>query len=139
MPSLTVPSRWRQLLTDCLKRSQQQVQLFEKDDEVGLYCHEHHAVLRVQLTRPGLDTFPLQAWQRLGHASLVHFKGALARSPVTGHLWLVQGLPRDSSEEHLLNTLEALLNQRDTWRGVVARLARPGRKLQAIPLRKPLY
>lgn len=118
---------------------QPQVQLFEQGDEISLHCHEHQVLLRVQLTHPALEPYPLQAWQRLGQASLVHFQGALALSPVTGHLWLVQGLPRDCPQDHLLSALEALLNQRDTWRRVVARLARPGRKLQAIPLRKPLH
>lgn len=122
-----------------MNRREQQVQLFEQDDEISLHCHEHQVLLRVQLTHPGLETYPLQAWQRLGQASLAHFTGALALSPVTGHLWLVQSLARDISQEHLLSALEALLNQRDTWRRVVARLARPGRKFQAIPLRKPLY
>lgn len=122
-----------------MNRGQQQLQLFEQDEEISLHCHEHQVLLRVQLTHPGLETYPLQAWQRLGQASLTHFKGALALSPVTGHLWLVQGLARDISQEQLMSALEALLNQRDTWRCVVARLARPGHKLQAIPLRKPLY
>lgn len=126
-------------MTDCLNGPQRPVQLYEQDDEISLYCHEHQILLRVQLSHPGLETYPLQAWQRLGQASLAHFKGALALSPVTGQLWLVQGLARDYSQEHLLSAIEALLNQRDAWRCVVARLARPGRKLQAIALRKPLH
>lgn len=126
-------------MVDCLNGVRQHAQLYEKNDELSLHCHEGHLLLRVQLTRSGLDTYPLQVWQRLGHASLAHFKGALARCPVTGHLWLVQCLPRDCSRNHLLNALEALLNQRDTWRCVVARQTRPGRKFQAITLRKPLH
>ncbi len=126
-------------MVDCLNGHQPQAQLYENNHALSLHCDEDYLLLRIQLTHAGLDTYPLQAWQCLGQASLAHFKGALALCPLTGHLWLVQSLPRDCSQEHLLSTLEALLNQRDTWRCVVARLARPGRKLQAIPLRKPLY
>jgi hypothetical protein len=126
-------------LVDCLNGHQQQARLSENDDELSLHCHEDHLVLRIQLTRPGLDNHPLQAWQRLGQASLAHFKGALALCPLTGHLWLVQGLPRNCRQDQLLNALEALLNQRDTWRCVIARHARPERKLQAAALRTPLH
>ncbi|TFY86973.1 type III secretion protein [Pseudomonas kairouanensis] len=118
---------------------QPHVQLFEQDDELSLQCHELQVVLRVQLTHPGLDIYPMQAWQRLGQASLAHFKGALALSPVTGQLWLVQGLARDCSLNHLMSALEALLNQRDTWRCIVARLAKPAHTRQALALRKPLH
>lgn len=117
----------------------QQAHLSEDDDQVSLLCYEHAVLLRVQLTHPGLQPHRLQAWQRIGQASLAHFKGALALSPDTGHLWLVQGLPRNSSQDQVLTSLEALLNQRDTWRGVVARLATPRRTVQAIALRKPLH
>lgn len=126
-------------MLNCLSGHQPQARLHENDDELSLHRDESHLLLRIQLTRPGLETYPLQAWQRLGHASLAHFRGALALCPVTGQLWLVQALPRDCSRNQLLNALEALLNQRDTWRGVVARQARPGRKFQAITLRKPLH
>lgn len=139
MLSPTAPSDWLQPLVDCLNGHRQQARLHENDDELSLHCHEDQLLLRIQLTPPGLHTYPLQAWQRLGHASLAHFEGALALCPTTGHLWLVQGLPRGCSQDHLLNALEALLNQRDTWRRVVARQARPGRKFQPITLRKPLY
>lgn len=139
MPSLTAPSDWLQPIADCLEGRTPHIRLFEKDDELSVQCHEHQVVLRVQLTRAGLDTYPLQAWLRLGQASLMHFKGALALSPVTGHFWLVQGLARDCSLDHLLNALQALLNQRDTWRRIVARQATPGRTRQAIALRKPLH
>lgn len=111
----------------------------EKGDELSLHCHEHHVLLGVQLTHPGLQGYPLQTWVRLGQASLAHFKGALALCPASGHLWLVQSLPRECSQDYLLSALEALLNQRDTWRCIVARQARPGRKYQAYPLRKPLH
>lgn len=139
MHSQTAPSSWLEPLVDCLNGHEQQARLYESDDELSLHRHEFHLLLRIQLTHPGLQTYPLQAWQRLGHASLAHFKGALALCPVTGHLWLVQSLPRDCSQDHLLNALEALLNQRDTWRCVIARQAKPGRKFQAIALRQLLH
>jgi len=139
LPSQTAPSRWLQLLDDCLNGRQQQALLCEQGDELSLHCHAHHVLLRVQLTHPGLQGYPLQAWVRLGQASLAHFNGALALCPASGHLWLVQNLPRECSQDYLLSALEALLNQRDTWRRIVARQARPGRKYQAYPLRKPLH
>lgn len=139
MSSPIAPDNWSQQLADCLNGRQQQVLVFEKDDAISLHCNKHQLLLHVQLTRTRFDIYPLQAWLRLGQASLAHFDGALALSPVTGDLWLVQGLPRDSSQSQVLSTLEALLNQRDTWRSLVARLARPGRKLQAIALRTPLH
>ncbi|MCF5721596.1 type III secretion protein [Pseudomonas syringae] len=125
-------------MLDCLHGHQPQAQLYENDDELSLHCHDSHLLLRIQLTHPDLETYSVQAWLRLGLASLAHFKGSLARCPVTGHLWLVQCLPRDCSQSHLLNALEALLNQRDTWRRIVARQTKPGRMFQASTLRKPL-
>ncbi|WP_256344420.1 type III secretion protein [Pseudomonas sp. F8002] len=139
MFSQTVPEDWHSTLIDCLNGHQPQARLYENDDELSLQCHENHLLLRIQLTRPGLTTYPLQAWLRLGGASLAHFAGALAICPRTGHLWLVQGLPRGCSQDQLLNALEALLNQRDTWRSVIARQAKPARKCQATVLRKPLH
>ncbi|WP_411381254.1 type III secretion protein [Pseudomonas sp. MPB26] len=136
MSSQTAPSDWRPALLDCLNGHQSQARLYENDDELSLHCHEDHLLLRIQLTRPGLTTYPLQAWQRLGEASLAHFKGALALCPGTGDLWLVLGLPRSCSQDQLLSAVEALLNQRDTWRSVIARQASSGSKFQPTVLRK---
>lgn len=139
MFSHTAASDWLNPLLDCLHGHQQQAQLCESDDELNLHCHENHLLLRIQLTRPGLANYPLQVWQRLGEASLAHFKGALALCPATGHLWLVQGLPRGCSQYQLLSAVEALLTQRDTWRSVVARQASPASKLQPVALRQRLH
>lgn len=128
-------SSWHQTLFDCLRGREQQVLLLEENDEVNMYRDEQHVLLRVQLTEPHLE-IPLQSWSRLGQSSLAHFQGALALAPTTGYLWLQQSLPRDCSQEHMLKSLEALLNQRDTWRSVVARLTRPERKFQPTSLRK---
>ena len=116
-------------MLNCLSGHQPQARLHENDDELSLHRDESHLLLRIQLTRPGLETYPLQAWQRLGHASLAHFRGALALCPVTGQLWLVQALPRDCSRNQR-DALEALLNQRDTWRASCS----PGRGLGAVPV-----
>ncbi|SDO66167.1 hypothetical protein [Pseudomonas azotoformans] len=139
MFSQTAPDDWRSALLDCLNGHQSNARLYENDDELSLNCHENHLLLRIQLTRPGLTSYPLQAWLRLGGPSLAHFKGTLALCPSTGHLWLMQGLSRGCSLDQLLNALEALLNQRDTWRRVVARQAKPARKSHATALRKPLH
>lgn len=132
-------SCWNQTLADCLNGHEQHVVLLENDDEVSMTCHEEHVLLRVQLTNPSLEKYPLPSWYRLGQFSLAHFQGALALAPATGHLWLLLSLPRDCSQDQLLKSLEALLNQRDTWRSVIARLARPGHKFQPISLRKLPY
>lgn len=128
-------SDWQQTLTDCLSGHQQTVLLFEQDDEVNVQCDEQRVVLRAQLTPADLE-FPLQSWCLLGQSSLAHFQGALALAPATGHLWLVQCLPGQCSQKHLLKSLEVLLNQRDTWRSVTARLRKAGRKFQPTSLRQ---
>lgn len=128
-------SDWQQKLTDCLSGREPHMVLLEQEDEVNVHCYEQRLLLRVQLTNPYLTT-PLQRWCYLGHSSLAHFQGALALAPATGHLWLVQCLPRESSQEQLLKSLEALLNQRDTWRSVTARLTKAGRPLRPTSLRK---
>ncbi|KAA6176031.1 type III secretion protein [Pseudomonas sp. MPR-R5A] len=134
-----VSSSCQQKLADCLAGREQHVLLFEQDDEVSVQCSEHRVLLGVQLTHSRLEHYSLQSWHRLGQSSLAHFQGALALAPATGHLWLLQGLPRDCSQEHLLKSLEALFNQRDTWRSVVARLARPGPPSRSLSLRKLPY
>lgn len=128
-------SDWQQTLADCLSGRAHDVRLFEHEDEVNVQCCEQRVVLRVQLTNPHTNV-PLNAWCRLGHSSLAQFQGALALAPTTGHLWLLQCLPRDCTHEHLLKSLEALLNQRDTWRSVIARLTTTGRKFWPTSLRK---
>lgn len=128
-------SDWQQQLAECLSRRKQDVLLWEQDDPVSVHGDEQRLVLRVQLTHPHLG-ITLQSWCHLGQSSLAHFHGALALDAVTNHLWLLQCLPRDCSLQDLLKSLEALLNQRDTWRSVITRLTKAGRKYQPTSLRK---
>ncbi len=78
-------------------------------------------------------------WLRLGQASLEHFQGALALAPFSGHLWLLERIPKSVDQTPLLASLEALLNQRDRWRAVATRIAKPVWESKTTSLRPPLY
>jgi hypothetical protein len=121
-------SRW-------LDGHEEQLSLFEDNDEIILRRHMKTLLVSVQLTHDRVDNSLLETWMRLGGASLSHFQGALAQAPVDGALWLIQGLREGLGEKHLLDCLEALLNQRDTWRAMVTHLARPALKFNPTSLR----
>lgn len=116
------------LIARWLSGGEEQLSVFEEDDEIILRRQAGAMLLSVQLTHHRPDNSLLGNWLRPGHASLSHFKGALAQAPCSGALWLLQRVPGTHGSERLLADLEALLNQRDTWRAIVARLATPPRK-----------
>lgn len=66
------------------------------------------------------DESSLQQALRLGQPSLAHFPGALARDPASGQLWLLQWLGETCDCDTLLNHVEVLLNQRDTWQSMLS-------------------
>ncbi|NWB62997.1 type III secretion protein [Pseudomonas sp. F1002] len=123
------------LLGRWLSSSEPLITLFEDNDEIKVRRDQQAFLISVQLTHHRVDKRALEAWMRLGLESLRHFQGALAQEAMTGHLWLLQKLPGDCALPHLLGKLETLLNQRDTWRGIVAHLASPARKLRPTSLR----
>jgi hypothetical protein len=125
----------KSLLSQWLNSPSEALSLIEDDDEVILSHGSNTLLLRVQLTRDRPDKSHLKTWMRLGNASLRHFQGALAQAPATGALWLTQCLPEDQGEKHLLDSLEALLNQRDTWRAMMRRLTKPAPRFQPTSLR----
>jgi hypothetical protein len=127
------------LLRDWLSSRKEQLSFFEGDDEIMLKHQGGGLLLSVQLTLTRADTATLQSWMRLGGASLSHFHGALAQKADSGGLWLIQNLPGGQGEAYVLGCLEALLNQRDTWRATVARLARKNQNLKPTSLRSLSY
>ncbi|AMW85848.1 type III secretion protein [Pseudomonas sp. TH34] len=127
------------LITRWVNGTEGQLRLFEDDDEIIFQRISNTVQLSVQLTQSRPDTLRLQTLMRLGGASLNHFHGALALEPASGVLWLVQCLREGADEKRLLGCLEALLNQRDTWRAIVARLAAPTRKPMPTSLRSLPY
>lgn len=128
-------SKLKGLLVDWLSSHKEQLNLFEEDDEIILQRQAGAMLLSVRLTRHRPDNSLLGNWLRPGHASLSHFQGALAQAPANGTLWLLQRVPGSHSSERLLANLESLLNQRDTWRAIVARLATPTRRPVPTSLR----
>lgn len=117
-------SDWHEQIACSSNGCDQLTTLFETDDEINVQSSAHGVLLRVQLTRLPPDMRALHTWLRLGQSSLEHFQGALAQAPASGHLWLLQRLPGQCSQATVLAALEKLLNQRDTWRSVCARLIR---------------
>ncbi|WP_248733113.1 type III secretion protein [Pseudomonas sp. MWU13-2517] len=126
---------------DCLARwlssSDPQITLTEGDSRIVLRRDRGALLLGVQLTQQVPANAELENWMRLGAASLNHFPGALAQDPAHGALWLLGCLHDEPSPTRAQTCLEALLNQRDTWRAVMARLARPARA-QSPTSRHPL-
>ncbi|QXQ19548.1 CesT family type III secretion system chaperone [Pseudomonas tolaasii] len=105
--------------------TQTQLTLYEDNSKISLQRQAAAFVLGAQLTEPPPSPSNLHTWMRLGYSSLNHFKGALAIAPEDGALWLLQTLSPSSSHEQLLAELESLLNQRDSWRAMAARLTKP--------------
>ncbi|KRP43010.1 type III secretion protein [Pseudomonas libanensis] len=122
------------LIGGWLNGHEEQLKLFENDDEINLLRVSNKLLIEVQLSRTGADNASLQTWMRLGGPSLSYFQGALAQSPATGTLWLVQCVELQHGEQPA-KCLESLLNQRDTWRAIVARQARPARAFVPTSLR----
>lgn len=129
----------RALVNDWLNSREEQLILLEDDDEIMLKRQAQTLLLGVQLTPTLSDNAALYGWMRLGAASLNHFQGALAQKPDTGALWLVQSLQGAYDAAGLLGCLQALLNQRDTWRSTAARLVRPALPPKPASLRSQFY
>ena len=129
----------KDLVGEWLSSTTKQITLVEGDDEITLTRQGDTVLLGAQLTSARSDNTTLQRWLRLGAASLNHFQGALAQQTDSGALWLIQVLRAGDEEAHVFGCLEALLNQRDTWRAIVARLARPARNLKPTSLRSLSY
>ncbi|AZE64947.1 hypothetical protein SAMN05216475_0154 [Pseudomonas synxantha] len=129
-----VCSKLHALIGGWLNGHEEQLTLFENDDEINFLRVSNKLLIQVQLTKAGEDNASLRTWMRLGGPSLSYFQGALAQSPTTGTLWLVQCVEMDHREQPA-KCLESLLNQRDTWRAIVARQARPARAFVPTSLR----
>jgi hypothetical protein len=123
------------LISEWLHSRKEQIIFFEKDSEIILKHQAGELLLKAQLTSTHSDNATHLLWLRLGAASLNYFQGALAQKADTGALWLVQSLRGGQGESNVLNSLGALLNQRDTWRAAITRLARPSRNVKPTSLR----
>lgn len=123
------------LVTQWLNSHAKELRLFENNDEIRLRHHSNTVLLSVQLTQHPPDKALLQTCMRLGGVSLDHFQGALAQVPASGELLLIHCLHDGQDEKRLLGCLESLLNQRDTWRSVAARLARTSQNFTPSSLR----
>jgi hypothetical protein len=129
----------KDLVNEWLSSAKEQITLVEGDDEVSLTRQGGAVLLSAQLTSARPDSTTLQNWLRLGAASLTHFQGTVAQQADTGALWLIQISKAGDGQAHLLGCLEALLNQRDTWRAIDARLARPPQQVKPTSLRSLSY
>ena len=127
-------SKLRALLTSWLNGHEEQLTLFENEDEIIVQRVSNRLLVKVQLTKAGEDKAHLRTWMRLGGPSLSYFHGAVALAPSTGALWLIQCVAMGNGEQ-LAKCLESLLNQRDTWRAIVARQARSVRTFIPTSLR----
>ncbi|MCS3511787.1 type III secretion protein [Pseudomonas grimontii] len=125
----------KDLVGEWLSGAKEQITLIEGDDEITLTRQGDTVLLGAQLTCARSDNTALQNWLRLGAASLNHFQGTLAQKADSGALWLIQTLHAADAEAHVHGCLENLLNQRDTWRAIAARLARPARNIKPTSLR----
>lgn len=123
------------LIEQWLNGHEQQLTLFENDDEINLHRNQHGLLISAQLDRSRLDDTLLEAWMRVSQFSLEYFQGALGQRPQSGQLWLLQQLPGGYGKDQLLASLETLLNQRDTCRAMTAYLLRPGPVRNAPSLR----
>ncbi|MBD8194198.1 type III secretion protein [Pseudomonas fluorescens] len=122
-------------IRDWLSGHNEHISFYEGLDNITLKRQGQALLLGAQLTSTHSDNATHLLWLRLGAASVNHFQGALAQKADTGALWLVQSLRGGQGEAYVLNCLETLLNQRDTWRAVIKRLARPSRNFKPTSLR----
>lgn len=129
-----VCSKLHALIAGWLNGHEDQLILFENDDEIIFQRVSNKLLVKVQLTKAGEDKTLLRTWMRLGGPSLSYFHGAVALAPTTGALWLVQCVEQHPGEQPA-KCLESLLNQRDTWRAIVARQDRPARAFIPTSLR----
>lgn len=89
------------------------------DGEAAFDKLEDGLLISVELNAPQSNEASLEDILRLAQPSLSRFPGALARSPQNERLWLLAQLPPDAHVDDLVEVLEALLNQRDTWQSIL--------------------
>ncbi|MBJ9977903.1 type III secretion system chaperone [Pseudomonas sp. S75] len=94
------------------------------DGDVTLSKREGTLLLSVELPGCGGDEVSVQALLRLAHPSLSRFPGALARAADDSRLWLLATALPDAHADELIEMLEALLNQRDTWQSMLPKHSR---------------
>ncbi|MDO7895770.1 type III secretion system chaperone [Pseudomonas citrulli] len=94
------------------------------DGEVIFDKLEDVLLLSVELSASVSSESALEEVLRLAHPSLSRFPGALARSPHDARLWLVAQLAAHGHVDDLMELLEALLNQRDTWQSILHKAPR---------------
>ncbi|MCJ8205531.1 type III secretion system chaperone [Pseudomonas sp. RGM2987] len=94
------------------------------DGDVTFDKLEGALLLSVELPAGASNEAALEAVLRLAHPSLSRFPGALARSPDDARLWLVAQLAANGHVDDLIELLEALLNQRDTWQSILQKSPR---------------
>ncbi|MBT2340240.1 MULTISPECIES: type III secretion system chaperone [Pseudomonas] len=94
------------------------------DGDVTLSKLDDALLLAVELPHPVTSEAPLEDLLRLAHPSLARFPGALARSPHDARLWLMAQPAPDGHLDDLIELLEALLNQRDTWQSILHKTPR---------------
>ncbi|WP_342215021.1 type III secretion protein [Pseudomonas sp. TH32] len=136
---MTAFNKMQELVSHWLNSRKEQLSLFEGDDELMLKHQGDALLLGAQLTSSRPDNTTLQNWMRLGAASLNHFQGALSQKPDSGALWLIQSVQDSQGLDSVLGCIESLLNQRDTWRSLFARLAQPAQNLKPTSLRSLSY
>lgn len=109
----------RDTVRDWFDTGEQNLTLLENDDVITLQRIKGGVLFGVLLLNQRPAYALLEKWMHLGEPSLKYFQGALAQDPLTGHLWLLQCAVCDHCTDRLLSHLEALLNQRDTWRSMI--------------------
>jgi len=127
------------LIREYLRNKSGEFRYFENDDEIIFRYCSSRLLISVQLYTRAPDKAQLMTWMRLGEPSLNHFQGALAQAPTSGALWLIHCLPERTDEQHLNSGIEALLNQRDTWRATAARMNERPPEPPLTSLRSLLY
>ncbi|WP_342650430.1 type III secretion system chaperone [Pseudomonas sp. REB1044] len=100
------------------------LKLLIDDGEVTFAHLDDALLLSVALPAEVSQGASLEQVLRLAHPSLSRFPGALARGPDDARLWLMAQVARDAHVDDLIELLEALLNQRDTWQSMLHKAPR---------------
>jgi len=123
------------LIIDWLKSGKEQITLLEGQDDIVIRLHVSGVLVSVRLTSTSSNNTELQHWMRIGSVSLNHFQGAVAQASSCGTLWIIQSLQGAPDEHRVFGSIESLLNQRDTWRAMFARLNKPAHTPKPTSLR----
>jgi len=110
--------------------------LIVDDGEATFSKLEETLLVSVELSPSWANGASLEGLLRLAHPSLSRFPGALALSPQDGRLWLMAQQPLGWHIDDLIEMLEALLNQRDTWQSI---LNKDQRAVAAPVARRPSH